>query len=300
VVVGGVGTPGSAQALAVAADRVYLVDGDGLRVIDVADPTHPWLVGSLETDQYASGVACAEERVLVGTGNALLVLDVSEPAAPVLVGQTEAWARAVAWRDGLAYASGSSGLQVFALEPDGAPVFVDSLPLPGYGNHIVLGDGCAYLSNHSGGLQVLDLADPAHPRLRGSTTAYASGAAVDDGLLWVAAINWLHGFPTQCEATAVADAPAPAALSLRAHPNPFNPSVVLDFRLPAPGPARLSIHDVRGRRLCTLLAGWQPAGAQTLQWDGRDDRGRALASGVYLVRLEAVGRVEGRRLVLLR
>ncbi len=102
-------------------------------------------------------------------------------------------------------------------------------------------------------------------------------------------------------ATPVGSAPSPAALGLApAYPNPFNPSTTLSFTLPAPGAAELSILDVSGRRVRTLLAAMQPAGAQTRHWDGRDDDGRPLASGLYLARLAAQGETRVQRLLLLR
>ena len=91
------------------------------------------------------------------------------------------------------------------------------------------------------------------------------------------------------------------ALALRlAHPNPFNPSTTLRFDLGAAGPARLSLHDAQGRRVRVLAEGVFAAGEQVLTWDGRDDAGRALPSGVYFSRLEAEGRVESSKLVLAR
>ena len=48
---------------------------------------------------------------------------------------------------------------------------------------------------------------------------------------------------------------------------------------------RLEIFDLAGRRLGTLVDGERPAGAQVAAWDGRDDEGRAVAAGIYFVRL---------------
>ncbi|MBN2171136.1 MAG: hypothetical protein JW819_07455 [Candidatus Krumholzibacteriota bacterium] len=101
--------------------------------------------------------------------------------------------------------------------------------------------------------------------------------------------------------TAVADA-APTRLELRAAvPNPFNPGTRLVCAIPArPGPARLGIYDSRGRRVRVLVEGTLPAGVHGIPWDGRDDAGRRLASGVYFARLSLPGRAETRRLVLLK
>jgi flagellar hook assembly protein FlgD len=61
----------------------------------------------------------------------------------------------------------------------------------------------------------------------------------------------------------------------------------------------LSVFDVAGRRVRTLVDGWMRAGPHSSRWDGRDDGGRAVASGVYFARLEA-GRILSRRMVLLK
>ncbi len=95
-------------------------------------------------------------------------------------------------------------------------------------------------------------------------------------------------------------APAPAALALAAWPNPFRPSVTLSFTLAAPAAVELSIHDVAGRRLRRLEAGSFAGGEQRLAWDGRDDAGRSLPSGVYLARLRAGDAAENLRLLRLR
>jgi M6 family metalloprotease-like protein len=85
-----------------------------------------------------------------------------------------------------------------------------------------------------------------------------------------------------------------------AYPNPFNPSTTLRFSLSQPGEAELSIYNLLGQKVAALVHGPQEAGAHTLVWDGRDDAGRELASGVYLYRLQAGAQVQTRKLLLLR
>jgi hypothetical protein len=104
-----------------------------------------------------------------------------------------------------------------------------------------------------------------------------------------------------CEdVTGVAET-APAAAILSAHPNPFNPSTRLAIDLPAPAAVQLSAYALDGRRLAVLLAGRTlPAGRHSLDWDGRDAAGRPMASGVYLLVLEAGGQWQSLKLTLLR
>jgi hypothetical protein len=82
------------------------------------------------------------------------------------------------------------------------------------------------------------------------------------------------------------------------YPNPFNPSTNIRFYLPSPGSAVLDILDLRGARVRTLAARSFASGENEVTWDGRDDRGRALPGGVYLVRLSATGHLSTRKLLL--
>jgi len=84
------------------------------------------------------------------------------------------------------------------------------------------------------------------------------------------------------------------------HPNPFNPRTTINFHLPRAGRAVLAVYGVDGRRLRTLLDESLPAGDHLVLWDGRDDAGHALASGVYFYRLEADGRALSKKMLLLK
>ena len=84
-------------------------------------------------------------------------------------------------------------------------------------------------------------------------------------------------------------------------PSPFNPRTKIAFDLARGGDVTLEVLDVRGRRVRTLLAGQSlVTGTHERVWNGTDDAGRPLASGVYLVRLRAADTVEVRRAVLVR
>ncbi|MCE5269711.1 T9SS type A sorting domain-containing protein [bacterium] len=83
-------------------------------------------------------------------------------------------------------------------------------------------------------------------------------------------------------------------------PNPFNPSTCIRFSLEAAGMVRLEVFDLGGRRVATLDAGERAAGTYSVEWDGRDERGRDLPAGVYLYRLSAGGTAITRKMVLLK
>jgi len=83
-------------------------------------------------------------------------------------------------------------------------------------------------------------------------------------------------------------------------PNPFNPRTTIHFDLPAAGAVRLSVFDVAGRLVRTLVDDSMPQGSHEAVWDGTDSSGRAVGSGSYLARLECGGRVETVRMVVVR
>jgi hypothetical protein len=83
-------------------------------------------------------------------------------------------------------------------------------------------------------------------------------------------------------------------------PNPFNSSTVIRFALPQSEDVELSVFNLAGQKVATLLDGRRRAGEYSLNWDGRDDEERELASGVYLYRLQAGEKIETRKLVLVR
>jgi M6 family metalloprotease-like protein len=86
-----------------------------------------------------------------------------------------------------------------------------------------------------------------------------------------------------------------------AKPNPFNPATSLRYFLPAAvHQAQLEVYDQRGRRVRVLSSGPAAAGWHAADWEGRDDAGRAVPSGVYFVRLGTERRVTTQKLVLLR
>ncbi|HJP31601.1 MAG TPA: FlgD immunoglobulin-like domain containing protein [Candidatus Latescibacteria bacterium] len=84
------------------------------------------------------------------------------------------------------------------------------------------------------------------------------------------------------------------------YPNPFNAETAITFRLRMKGQVDLAVFDLTGQRIRTLFSGTREAGAYALRWNGQDDAGRAVASGVYLYRLETPEFKEARRLTLLK
>ncbi len=83
-------------------------------------------------------------------------------------------------------------------------------------------------------------------------------------------------------------APIPAKYALsQNYPNPFNPNTCIAYQLPNAENVRLIVYNVLGEKVRTLVHARQAAGVHTAQWDGRDDAGKVLPSGIYFYRLKA-------------
>jgi alpha-tubulin suppressor-like RCC1 family protein len=90
------------------------------------------------------------------------------------------------------------------------------------------------------------------------------------------------------------------ALLHQNYPNPFNPRTTISFYVPLETPVRLVIWDTAGRKVKTLIDGEMRKGNSEVIWDGRNNAGRLVSSGIYFCRLEAGRDVLTRKLVLLR
>jgi len=93
----------------------------------------------------------------------------------------------------------------------------------------------------------------------------------------------------------------PQVLSLDGnYPNPFNPSTQIHFSLPQRDLVELAVYDLQGRRVATLKKEEMPAGRHAVAWDGRDQRGQGVASGMYFYRLATGGELLVGKMMLLK
>jgi hypothetical protein len=83
-------------------------------------------------------------------------------------------------------------------------------------------------------------------------------------------------------------------------PSPFHGALSVSFSLAAETPVRLVVFDLAGRVVRHLEDGARPAGLHVVTWDGRNDAGRAASAGLYILRFEAGGVRQTRRVQLIR
>ncbi len=129
--------------------------------------------------------------------------------------------------------------------------------------------------------------------------------AVDnDGVVWlgskamgIISFRVSNGNPS---AIASKDELPKAIAILGISPNPFNPSTTISFSLPSASKMNLAVYDITGRKVRTLMSNHLSAGNHSAVWDGRDNAGRTVSSGVYIARLEAGKAVKSMKMLLMR
>ncbi|HIA80451.1 MAG TPA: T9SS type A sorting domain-containing protein, partial [Candidatus Marinimicrobia bacterium] len=84
------------------------------------------------------------------------------------------------------------------------------------------------------------------------------------------------------------------------YPNPFNPVTTFSYTLPQAALVRMTIYDMLGRQVKSLLHEYQTPGYKSLQWNATNDLGRPVAAGVYLYMIHAGEFTQTKKMVLLK
>ncbi len=129
----------------------------------------------------------------------------------------------------------------------------------------------------------------------GSETHVDNWHEADHRALFLNATMWLLD---KVPVSGVDDLPAPFGVDMKLYPNPFNPQLTVAFELDNTAAVDLGVYDVAGRLVRTLHQGTLTAGPQRFTWNGRDDAGRTMGSGVYLVRINDGVSVTMKKVVL--
>ena len=290
----------------------YCADGGGgLLVVDVTDPANPGELYSVPLAGPAHGVALSGDYAYVANGNeGLRVLYLDDPSGPVEVGffDTADFARRVAVNGTIAYvADNDNGVWALAFDPPPTPAAIQSFyaTLNGTGDGVLLGwrvvadeplRGFNVYRRNAGEplntrLNRSGCLEPGRRQFMDNTTVagreyqYTVGLVKNDGTEIVSR-------------TVTVSVPAGRSELFQNSPNPFNPGTTIGFTLDRPMRVTLEIFDAAGRRIKTLIDHTMPAGYNRVGWNGRNNAGNQVGSGIYMYRLKAGGRVFSRKMTL--
>lgn len=139
-----------------------------------------------------------------------------------------------------------------------------------------------------------DLNGDSYPELVTATTHYSSADNDSIFIFW----NNQEAFPLDVDDDP-ANLPAQFALAQN-YPNPFNPATAIDFSLERQTNVRIEVFNILGQSLRTLINEEKPAGDHTIYWDGKDNTGQTVASGIYFYRMVAGDYSMTRKMLLLK
>lgn len=88
--------------------------------------------------------------------------------------------------------------------------------------------------------------------------------------------------------------------SLDNYPNPFNPVTVINYAVPEKSTVAIEIFNILGQKIKTLVDGERAAGHHSVLWDGKDETGKEVGSGIYLYRLKAGQLTQSKKMLLLK
>jgi hypothetical protein len=298
-------------------DQVMVTIGqDLLELVDLEDPASPVFMGSLDLAGAGYGTfrdaTLASDRLLIGGTEGLALVSIADPWQPEIVSSLALghvdWARF--WTADLAIAQVGVELLSLDFSDPAAPTVAFAVPAGDItGAHAFCGDHGYFIGGTapyvSGGwhLHLLELETLTEVGVAVFNARQHSLHVSADGSLAAAGSgNGWTAIPAACEVvvTPVEDGMPALAAGLGVYPNPFNPQTSVMLRMAAAGPAELSVYDPRGRLLRRFDLGSLPAGEHRVTWNGRDDSGRELPAGVYLLRLTSPGGDANAKAVLVR
>ncbi len=301
-------------------DLYVLLDDHGLRKFYIDDPFYPdplGIGGALHDYDYLT--LYSDYAYAAGWDTswnaAIEVFDISNYEAPVSLGTLPSFEslQAIHAEDGRLYClSDDVGLLVYDLYDPALPVLMGVEPFPTmqYGYGLDAEGSFVYAGTSSNNFYedastwIFDVSQADDPRCLG-----ALGEQYDtDFILQIGNQIWtthpdegLVVYPVQCEDLVTGiETPGADRLGLEVYPNPFNPKTLIEYRLERESFVELEIFDVSGRKVRSLARGVQEAGLHSREWDGRDEAGNRLASGMYLARIKSGDLVGDAKLILLK
>lgn len=270
------GTPMQAPVFASsleASDTTLLIGASmGVCAIDFADPLNPKHISSVSTDEHIYSVLLHDDFMLVSTYDGLVAFTApcaSETVHSLFTLNNSYSPRGIEFRSPIVSEDESLA---YSLQRSGAPCgpFIDV---------------------------------PTEARIESPEVVLLDPNPVPQSAFYYRAIGRGPGGIEKASVPIAAVTPVWLASKIqftKPFPNPSSGTVSSSFILPRPTNCRLTIHDVAGRRVKTIVSGRRPEGVHEFTWDGTSDLGRSVAPGVYWMNLAADGEQASERLVRLR
>ncbi|MBN1996193.1 T9SS type A sorting domain-containing protein [candidate division KSB1 bacterium] len=226
------------------------------------------VLASVTTPGKAAEIAMQGDKVYIADGNrGVYIYDITNPAEPFeFLHVAGVWTTySVQVRGNLLFVcDGANGFFVFDISDPANPVKIGYFDTGFYVENMTMDESYIYLTDNDNGIYIIELNDP---------TFISAGIT----------------------------GKVPSAFSLdQNYPNPFNAATKFTFYLPRSTRVRVDVFNLSGQKVRTLIDENISAGVESVTWDGRDNYGRLVPSGVYFYQMDAGGIQQVKKCMLLR
>lgn len=312
-VVGEFDTPGSALSVFVNGDYAFIADAvTGLLVVDISIPNLPLLVGQLPTNDYAIDIKIQDNVAYVADRfGGILIIDVVDPSSPQVISKFPQTNEPVLYTTvevfGDKVASAGAGtVSIIDVAELTIPSELVRYFASGTISDIKVNDNLLYIALGIEGISIVDISIPDSLTLvsRLQTPGLALNLELIVDNLYISdyyslvRLRILNG-SSSCSTNGDQNLPIDFEL-FQNYPNPFNPSTTIEFSLSKKTEVNISILNILGQHIVTLVDKQMPAGNDIVVWDGSDSQGNNLSSGVYFYKLSTNEAVETKKMILLR
>ncbi len=287
---------------------VYILDDDNLKILDLQDPLNPVLEGSLTLSDNALRICVSDGYAFIaGDGvNTLWIVDVSDCSNPEMITSITTacnYARDIVVQDSLLYLVCTQYMQIIDINDINNPAIITTFDEVNSATGICVESIYAYIADNN--LLKIDISDPSSPCLLEEypIPGCSYNVAVFDSYIFVTTeSSFLIFQDSDLLHIAAEDGFLPTGTTLiQNYPNPFNMQTTIEYQLPVSTRITLNIYDLQGRILRMLVNDIQYAGSYSVVWDGKNNHGESLCTGVYYYMLTLDnGYMQSGKLLLVR
>ena len=300
-------------AVDVAGDYAYLAGeytAPTVKIVNIADPSSPESTSAISFSggafslDYSNGYLAVLSNVTEPYSNYLRIIDVTDPQNPHISGSVRIPGEIEIPKDvkisgDYAYiADGGNGLQIVNISDPANPAVVGAYDSPGAAWGVTVNGSYAYLAEQNYGVEMISVYDPTNPLF----LAYAQtnfpilNVFATEAYVFATGSGWLEILQPTFTGNVESPIHLPVAVSLtQNYPNPFNPSTSIQYDLINDSPVNISIYNLLGQKIETLVNKIQHAGHHQIIWNAKD-----VSSGIYFYKINAGEYTETKKMVLLK
>ncbi|MCK4312574.1 MAG: T9SS type A sorting domain-containing protein [Candidatus Cloacimonetes bacterium] len=303
------------KAIAYSNSHIYLASSSqGIKIINVNNPQNPYIVGECDTPGNAYDLVISGDIVYVADGyTGLIIIDASDLSNPFILPylstpSTPNNVSSLVKTDNILYlACNYDGLKVVDINNPTSPIFLLTIinrPDSKFKTKpIIINDKLIVEDRNWNEILTFDITVPANPELINTyiwNLSTRDWEVYEDYLVTVNGYNGVSILDLESITSINENQIVQPDIELNNYPNPFNPTTMISFSIPEASKVELSIYNIKGQKVKTLVNSKFIKGNHLIIWNGNDESGKQVASGVYFYKLKAGKYTKTKRMILIK